>query len=71
MVDETNSISWWRIIIQAGFIVIPLLLGGYVAWKRLWWVLTEYRPHYHTEDDAPLHAAGIRYPRSMRDKSDP
>lgn len=55
--------------VQAAFIVGPLMLGGYVAWRKLWWVLAEFRPHTHGEKNgAPLTEAGINYPRSMNEK---
>jgi len=52
--------------VQAVFIVAPLLIGGFIAYKKLWWILTEYRPHVHVEGKTQaLTASGIRYPRTM------
>jgi hypothetical protein len=65
-----QTIDWTRIILQALFIVVPIIGTGYLAYKRLWWTLGEYRPHAHGEKDGPLTVDGIRYPRSMNGKGE-
>jgi len=65
-----QSIDWTRIILQALFIVVPIIISGYLAYKRLWWILAEFRPHSHDEKEGNLTVDGIRYPRSMNDKGE-
>jgi hypothetical protein len=54
--------------VSAVFIVAPVIAAGWLGYRKLWWTLTEYRPHVHSEEDSPLHSKGIRFPRAMRDK---
>jgi len=70
MMQAQQSVNWTQALTNATMIVIPILIGGYLAWKRLWWVLGEYRPHLHDEKDGPLRAEGIRYPRIMKGKGE-
>lgn len=60
-----SPIDWNRLLLQAAFVVGPLLLVGYVGYRKLWWILQEHRPHTHGEEKGALHAEGIRYPRMM------
>lgn len=62
---NTNPIDWTRLLLQAVFVVGPLLLFGYAGYRRLWWTLNEYRPHLHDEEEGTLHVSGIRYPRTL------
>ena len=32
---ESHTINWPQILLQAGFIVVPILAGGYIGYKRL------------------------------------
>jgi len=57
-------VNWSQLGMQALIIVLPLLGGLYIAYKRLTWVLTEYRPHTHLEKQGGLTVDGIRYPRA-------
>jgi len=66
MMQVPQVVNWTQTIANAAMIVVPILLGGYVAWKKLWWVLTEYRPHLHEELEGPLKAERIRYPRTLK-----
>ena len=65
---EPTPINWWSIAAQAAFTVAPLLVGGYIAYKRLWWILSEHLPHTHGEKHGNLTVDGIRYPRAMNGK---
>lgn len=57
-----------RMATQAAFIVAPILFAGYMGYRKLWWILMEYRPHSHTERrNQQLNESGIRYPRTMTD----
>jgi hypothetical protein len=66
---EPHTINWWQVLVQAGFTTIPMLIGGYIAYKRLWWILTEHLPHTHVETHGNLTVDGIRYPRTMNGKT--
>lgn len=66
----SQNIDWLKIVIQAAFIVVPIIFFGWVGYIQLIWTLTEYRPHAHSEDTGenedrgkPLMVKGIRYPR--------
>lgn len=61
-----DKVNWLQVLSNGLIITFPLMLGGYVAWRQLWWLLAEYRPHAHGERDGALHTEGIRYPRSMK-----
>ena len=74
-----DSVNWSKVLLQsvisAAFIVVPILLAGWLGYKKLWWTLTEYRPHRHSEDNGhtsslmdSLTVEGIQYPRNMRDR---
>jgi hypothetical protein len=65
---QVDPLNWTRLFMQAGLVVIPVGLLGWVGYRKLWWILTEHRPHTHTEREGVLHATGIRYPRSMNGK---
>lgn len=60
-----EGINWPSVLIEAAFIVVPLLLAGYIAYRHVIWTLREFRPHIHQERRGPLYVDGIRYPRSM------
>lgn len=64
------SIDWTDVLaraaVDATFVVVPLLGTGYIAWKKLWWMLGEHRPHTHREKAGPLQVDGINYPRGMK-----
>lgn len=68
MIEGMEKVNWLQVFSNGLIITFPLLLGGYVAWKRLWWLLGEYRPHAHGEKAGPLAAESIRYPRTMNGK---
>ena len=69
MIGELN---WPRLLLQAAvsalFIVTPVIMAVWIGYKKLWWTLSEYRPHAHSEKKGNLEAENIRYPRHMRDK---
>jgi hypothetical protein len=60
-----QHVNWIQVLMNGLVVTVPLLLGGYVGWKKLWWTLTEYRPHLHSEEKGTLKAECIHYPRSM------
>jgi len=64
---KPEELDWLRLSVQAALIVVPLILSGYIAFQKLWWTLTEYRPHLHKENSGSLAVEGIQYPRNMRD----
>lgn len=64
------QIEWVHIAVEGAVVVGPLLGGGYLAFRKLMWVLSEFRPHAHTErkspdSKGPLFAENIVFPRSM------
>ena len=60
-----GEINWQHVITEGLVYLIPTFLGGYWAFRKLMWILGEYRPHLHEEKDGPLGAEGIRYPRTL------
>ncbi len=60
-----EGVNWPHLIAEIVFIGGPVLAGGYIGYRKLWWILNEHRPHTHVEHAGPLHAEGILYPRSM------
>lgn len=58
-------INWPQILVEAGVTLGPVLLMGYLAYRKLTWTLGEFRPHRHQEKHGQLQASGIVYPRSM------
>jgi hypothetical protein len=68
---QVEAINWPHIAAEAIVILGPLLGGGYLAYKKLWWILSEHRPHTHGEKGSrvPLTTAGIRYPHSMNGRN--
>jgi hypothetical protein len=65
-----HTINWTQLLLQGGIVVVPVLIGGWLAMRRLMWLLTEFRPHLHEEREGALHADGVRYPRSMNGHAD-
>ncbi len=57
--------NWQTIGIQLALNALLFLVPGYLAYKRLSWILNEHRPHTHGEKEGPLTAEGVRYPREM------
>lgn len=65
---QPKELDWLRLVVQAALIVVPIIAAGVLGYQKLWWTLTEYRPHAHREKNGPLRSEGIAYPRNMRDK---
>lgn len=59
------SLDWNHILTEGAVIVVPILIGGYVAFKRITWYMREFRLHNHGEKKGPLQAEGIIYPRGL------
>lgn len=60
-----DHINWQYVFAEAVVTIIPLALLGWVGYRKLWWILQEFRPHGHDEKEGTLHVSGIRYPRTL------
>jgi hypothetical protein len=61
-----NSLNWSHIAVEGAVYLIPTLGALYLGFRKLMWVLGEYRPHLHEEKKGEaLTADGIRYPRAF------
>ena len=59
-----DPINWQHILVEAAVVLVPTLGGGYLGYRKLMWILSEYRPHLHEEEKGEaLYEHGIRYPR--------
>lgn len=64
--SEAQTMNWQHILIEGAIYLVPTLGVGYLGYRKLLWVLSEYRPHLHEEEKGePLYESGIRYPRTM------
>ena len=60
-----EPLNWTHTLTEGAIILGPVLLGGWLAFRKVMWTLGEYRPHLHQEKDGPLHAKGIQYSRQF------
>lgn len=59
-----GDVKWMQVVIEAVLVLAPMLTATYLGFKKMNWILGEYRPHTHIEEEGPLHVRGIRYPRT-------
>ena len=63
---DPQHLQWQHIAIEGAVYLIPTLGALYLGYKKLMWMLGEFRPHLHEEEKGqPLHENGIRYPRQF------